>query len=55
MQEKKSKYSRRSWPTFHIPLGICEVLAIFKIDAKEVDQVDMKWVSEEEFGTQFKP
>lgn len=40
---------------FHISLSICEVLAIFKIDAKEVDQVDMKWKSVEEFGTQFKP
>lgn len=39
----------------HIPLGICEVLAIFKICAKEVDQEGIKWKSAEEFGTQLKP
>lgn len=33
--------------------GICEAVAIFEINAKEVDQMDMKWKSPKEFGTQL--
>lgn len=38
---------------YHIPLCTCEVLAIFEINAKEVYQVDMKWKSTKEFGTEI--
>ena len=33
--------------------GIREVVAIFEINAKEVDQMDMEWKSPKEFGTQL--
>lgn len=35
----------------HIPPSICEVLAVFEINAKDVDEVGMKWKSPREFET----
>lgn len=39
--------------TYH--LAFVKVLAIFKVDAKEVDQEGMKWKSAEEFGLSSNP